>query len=439
MVKDSRYRKGYKAKKSFPRLIPEKQHLKELTRFGYGMTTDEYHRVMFKLGQWSQAKYPGEIAIEIKIRTASELGLNKFMSNQMVTRNLGDKPPDMTQAEYNKMVVEAQRNYLKERQEYLKDVKSFIGNMFQDFVTDDLTNAIKGEASYNEAVNQSKNTAQFMDWFEALVFRLLRWDTKNQITEIEELIMGKANIGSYNNNCMTYLATLGMLLEQLKRLKINNLVEDHIRLNNGRKPTNLEVMSFDDKVEREIDGNGMYLTKVYNEIKENGITKQIRDVWIMNERTKQLKQYETPYTSMKAMINAVRETINYMMTNKMFVEKKRIDLSINATQLDKKQKCFKCIEGFNPDRVNHTWYDCFHNPKSINYKGKDKYNMNNKDKQEKPKVTVSVARYNKMKGLIKNGPNQNPVKVERKVVINNAVAEVKSDDNIDTTESSESE
>jgi hypothetical protein len=37
---------------------------------------------------------------------------------------------------------------------------------------------------------------------------------------------------------------------------------------------------------------------------------------------------------MKAMINAFRETINYMMTSKMHVERRTIDLSINVTQLD---------------------------------------------------------------------------------------------------------
>jgi hypothetical protein len=134
----------------------------------------------------------------------------------------------MTPSEYNKMVVEAQKNYLKKREEYLKEVKSFIGNMFKEFVTDDLTNAIKGEQSYNQVVNLSKNTAEFMDWFEGVVFRLLRWDMRNQITEIEELIMGKSSIRSYGNNTMTYLATIEMLIEKLKRLKVNSRVEEHI-------------------------------------------------------------------------------------------------------------------------------------------------------------------------------------------------------------------
>ena len=141
----------------------------------------------------------------------------------------------MTQAEFNKMIVEAQKNYLKKRDEYLKDVKRFIGNMFKEFITEDFSSAIKQESSYNEAVNSCKNVAEYMDWFEAVVFRLMRWDIKNQITEIEELILGKATIASYKNNTMTYLATLEMLVEKLKKLKVNNLVEEHIILHNGRR------------------------------------------------------------------------------------------------------------------------------------------------------------------------------------------------------------
>ena len=78
MVKGTRYRKAYKAKKLFPRLTPDKkQNYKELLRFGYGMSTDEYNMIMFKLIQWSQAEFPGEIAIEVKTRTASKNGENK--------------------------------------------------------------------------------------------------------------------------------------------------------------------------------------------------------------------------------------------------------------------------------------------------------------------------------------------------------------------------
>ena len=140
MVKEARYRKVYKVRKSFPRLGQEKRpSFKEFKRFGYGMSTDEYNRILFKLVQWSQAEFPGEIAIEVKTRVASEIGINKFMNNQMVTVHLGEKPPEMTQAEFNKMIVEAQKNYLKKRDEYLKDVKRFIGNMFKDFITEDLS------------------------------------------------------------------------------------------------------------------------------------------------------------------------------------------------------------------------------------------------------------------------------------------------------------
>ena len=88
MVKEARYRKVYKVRKSFPRLGQEKRpSFKEFKRFGYGMSTDEYNRILFKLVQWSQAEFPGEIAIEVKTRVASEIGINKFMNNQMVTNH----------------------------------------------------------------------------------------------------------------------------------------------------------------------------------------------------------------------------------------------------------------------------------------------------------------------------------------------------------------
>ena len=83
MVKEARYRKVYKVKKTFPRLVPEKQkNYKEFRRFGYGMSTDEYNRIMFKLVGWSQAEFPGEIAVEVKTRNSSEIGQNKFMSRR---------------------------------------------------------------------------------------------------------------------------------------------------------------------------------------------------------------------------------------------------------------------------------------------------------------------------------------------------------------------
>jgi len=81
--------------------------------------------------------------------------------------------------------------------------------------------------------------------------------------------------------------------------------------------------------------------------------------------------------------------------------------------------------------INHT--------RSGRYKGKDKYGMNTNVKPEKPKVNISVARYNKMKGLIKNVVNQNPMKAEKTVQVNTVVAQVQTDMNVDTTESSESE
>ena len=202
----------------------------------------------------------------------------------------------------------------------------------------------------------------------------------------------------------------------------------------------VEALAIDTQVDREVDSNGMYLIKVYKEIKENGITKEIREVWTITERTKQLRQNETPYDSMRAMINAFRETINYMMTSKMHVDRRTIDLDINVTQLEKSQKCYKCVEVYDPNRVNHKWYDCFYNPKSGKYKGKDKYSMNTKVKSEKSRMNISVARYNKMKGLIKNVVNNNPVQsIEKNVQINTTVAQVQTDMNIDTTESSESE
>ena len=127
MVKETRYRKAYKAKKSFPRLVTEtKKSYKELSKFGFGMTTDEYSRIMNKLIGWAQAEFPGEIATEVKTRVQAQVSKSFMMTPAMIQEELGERPAEMTVTEYNNTVKEAQKNYIKIRTDYLKDVKGFI-------------------------------------------------------------------------------------------------------------------------------------------------------------------------------------------------------------------------------------------------------------------------------------------------------------------------
>jgi hypothetical protein len=94
---------------------------------------------------------------------------------------------------------------------------------------------------------------------------------------------------------------------------------------------------------------------------------------------------ETPYTSLRVAITSIRKDFFYMLSTGQTNKSEGFSISINAIELEDKDKCRKCVEAKGAERVFHRWYDCFDNPKSKNYRG------------EKKKVESSVQKESKEK------------------------------------------
>jgi hypothetical protein len=393
MVNEGRYKRSYKTSSSRKKFPVVRDKLKSdrsgSKQFDWGMSQEDYHKVMFKLYTWVQAEYAGEISIEVITRKASELSRNNFLTTAQVTAQVGTRTSDVAPRSYERLVEDAQKIYHKKRETYIESVKKFIGNLLKEFVSPELTVSIQSEPDYMTKVNVITNAADFMDWFEKAIFKLMRWQTNLQITDLETLIINKINIAGNSNSGIKYLASIELALEGLKRLKLNKFIEDHVVSSNGNQPDEELKSRFEVAITKEVEKDGMIIQRIYKECKEHGLSRELRETWIHQERMKHLRDGETPYTTVKETIAEIRKDFDYMLRTGQNNKSNGFVLNINTVELKENEKCRTCVGEKGMDRVNHRWYDCFKNPKSKKYKppkseGKDKM------------MQISVTEYNKL-------------------------------------------
>ena len=358
------------------------------------MSQEEYQKVMFEINSWVQAEYSGEISFEVQTRKVSDLFRNNFLTPQQVILQVGARTQDVQVRAHDRLIEEAQKNYQRKRDTYLENVKKFIGNLLKEFITEDLLTSLKGKREFIERANITTNASEFMDWFERMLFKLFRWDTSNQVTELLSSILNKVNISGNSNSGMKYLASIDLLIERLKRLKVSILVEKHIAANNNLQPDIATRVAFESAVNEEIDSDGLIIQRICKECKDNGISNEIKTAWIQREIVSHLKDQETPYTSLTHAIAEIRNDFDYMLSKGQTHNRSGFSISINATEFDNLDKCRKCVDSKGPDRVFHKWYDCFENPKSKYYKGEKKKVDSSVQKERKEKTyKVNATEY----------------------------------------------
>jgi hypothetical protein len=408
MVKETRFQKSFKSsnKKKFPVLVGKTKVRKELGKFNWGMNLEDYQKLMSKVYTWTQADYSGEISLEIQTRKASELSQNRFLTPAQLTLQIGPRGPDVTVRTYERLVEDAQKIYHRKRENYIENVKKFIGNFLKEFVSPDFISSLKAESDYFQRINVATSAAEFIEWFERILFKLLRWDSTSQVTELLSLILNKATISGNGNSGVKYLASIDLLIEKVKRTKVNILVDKYVIANNIQ-PDNLIKSSYETSVDNEVDSDGLIIQRIYNECKDHGISKEIRQSWIQKERSRHLRDREAPYTSLRIAMSEIRKDLDYMMSIGQTNKSEGFSISINATELEDKDKCRKCVEEKGSNRVNHKWYDCYQNPKSRNYRESSKSDSKTKSNKEISKtdhkrkegkertIKISVTEYNK--------------------------------------------
>ena len=388
MVNEARYKKFHKSftRKKFPILTNREKQREYLKKFHYGMTQEEYQKVMFEINAWVQAEYSGEISYEVQTRKVSDLWRHRFLTAQQVADQVGPRAADVQVRAHERVIEEAHKIYQRKRDTYLENVKKFIGNLLKEFITDDLLGSLKSRPEFLPKVNMITNAADFMDWLEKMLFIVFHWDTQKLVTELSSSILNKVSIQGNGNSGMKYLASMDLLIERLKRLKISILVEKFGTHNNNVLPDAIMRANFETAVNNEIDLDGLIISRIYNECKENGISSEIKSAWIQREVASHLKDQETPFVSLAVAIAEIRKDFDYMLSKGQTHNRSRFSISVNATEFERPDKCRKCVEEKGADRVFHRWYDCFDNPKSKNYRGEKKKVESSVQKESKEKT-----------------------------------------------------
>jgi hypothetical protein len=241
---------------------------------------------------------------------------------------------------------------------------------------------LHNEPEYNAMVNTESSAIKFMMWLENVVKSKLRWSVDAQLKSIEDLIQGDYNIAKAKSS-LSYVTMINQLIKEYKSLKLKRLVQEQEAFENRRMTPEM-LMVKEIQVSNEVNRSHSFLINIYREIKENGLTKDIRSMWINREREKCLKSYEAPFDNIESLLIESVAQFDYMLAENKHPEPESVYLRINNTVVDHEKKgfkkCFKCVAERGEDKVNHKWYDCVrYNTKCKNYKGDKKKGVDEKD------------------------------------------------------------
>ena len=347
-----------------------------LQKFNFGLHYDEYQNILYRINEFAQSEFAGEIGSEIKTRTESKLHLHRFLSGGMMYDLVGDRATHvgMSQSRWERAQDEAQKRHSIKREEYYKEVKEFIGKVLKLYVQKDLIITLQGERVFNELVNGETSAVRFMEWLETTIKSKLRWSVDTQLGSIENLIKGDYNIAKAKSP-LSYVTMINQFIKEYKSLKLKRLVQEQEAFDNRRMTPEM-LMVKEIQVSNEVNRSNFLLINIYREIKENGLTKDIRLMWTNREREKCLKSNESPFETIDNLLTEAVAQFDYMLSENKRPEAEVVHLRISNTIVQEKKgfkKCYRCVEERGESKVNHKWYDCIkYNKKCKNYKGEKK-------------------------------------------------------------------
>ena len=367
-----------------------------LEQFNFGLRYEEYHNILYNINEFAQADFAGEVGGEIKTRVESKLHLNRFLNGVMMFDAVGDRNAHvgMTPARWDRVQDEASKRHSIKREEYYREVKEFIGKILKYYVHKDMILALQIEREYNEIVNGETSAVRFMDWLEAIVKSKLRWSVESQLGSIENLIRGDYNIAKAKSP-MSYVTMMKQLIKEYKSLKLSRLIQEQEAYDGRRMEPEMIILK-EVQVSAEVNRSNFLLVHIYREIKDFGITKNIRSMWANRERERCLKSNESPFETIDSLLTESIKHFDYMLSEGVNPEPENVYLRINNAVMDPDKtvlkKCFKCVSERGEDKVNHRWYDCVrYNPKCKNYKG-DKKNDKKKG-VDKDGIAKAIKEY----------------------------------------------
>ena len=353
------------------------------SQFSYGLKYEEYHDILYKINEYAQAEFAGEVGGELKTRVESKLHIHRALNDAMLLEAVGARYnyPNLTQARWDRLQDEAQKRHSVKRDEYYKNVKEFIGQVCRKYVHKDMMMTLQNEPEYNALVNNESSAISFMEWLENVIKRKLRWSIDTQLGSIENLIKGDYNIVKAKSP-MSYVTMMKQLIKEYKSLKLKRLVEELEAYENRRMAPEMVIVK-EIQVSNEVNRSNFLLINIYREIKENGLTKEIRQMWTNKEREKCLKSNECPFDTIESLLTEAISQFDYMLTENKRPEPEEVHIRINNTVVQEKKgfkKCYRCVEERGENKVNHKWYDCYrYNTKCKNYKGDKKKGVDEKD------------------------------------------------------------
>ena len=160
--------KTYKSSDRYSGIKRVPKRPEPLQKFNYGLKYDEYQNILYRINEFAQSEFAGEVGAELKTRKESKLHTNRILGGLMMLDMLGDRNNHaaMSQARWDRMQDDAQKRYSIKREDYYKKVKEFIGQVLKLYVHKDLVITLQGEAEFNELVNGESSAIRFMEWLE---------------------------------------------------------------------------------------------------------------------------------------------------------------------------------------------------------------------------------------------------------------------------------